>query len=474
MGSPAHTQRSDAVDVYTALSTYDKPAIRRYQKRTRMADLSHLPGTWGVPFLGHLYWMLKDVHAWLDTQYQQYGPVFRARTPRLDSVFLLGPEANQLVFQNEQGIFSNFLAWDQVFATLFDNNLLERDFADHKANRRILQSAFKRPAIEGHMALMNPMLRDGIFSWQAGRTIKAMDHVKTLLLNTGARVFLGTEAAQESDKLNKAFTSVVAATADPFKRKEIWFSPYARGLKGRQILNDYMTENIPRRRNQPGQDLLSQFCHLRDDEGELFSDEAIRDHIIFVLFAAHDTTTSALSAILYTLATNQAWQEELRAEMHELDKDELEFDDVPRLKKTGLTLKEALRMYPALPVMPRYTLEEFEFKGHRIPANAIVTVSSLFTHYMPEYWTDPRTFDPYRFSPERAEEKRDFFQYIPFGGGAHKCLGMHFSEVQSKMFLFHLLKNFKVSKDPGMTSYRYNNVPLTFPTDGLPLRFDRL
>jgi cytochrome P450 len=474
MGSPAHTQRADTADVYTALSTYDKPAIRRYQKRTRMADLSHLPGTWGVPFLGHLYWMLKDVHAWLDTQYQQYGPVFRARTPRLDSVFLLGPEANQLVFQNEQGIFSNFLAWDQVFATLFDNNLLERDFADHKANRRILQSAFKRPAIEGHMELMNPMLRDGIFSWQTGRTIKAMDHVKTLLLNTGARVFLGTEAAHESDKLNKAFTAVVAATADPFKRKEIWFAPYAKGLKGRQVLNDYMTDNIPRRRNQPGHDLLSQFCQLRDDDGELFSDEAIRDHIIFVLFAAHDTTTSALSAILYTLATNQAWQDELRAEMHDLNKDELEFDDVPRLKKTGLTLKEALRMYPALPVMPRYTLEEFEFKGHRIPANAIVTVSSLFTHYMPEYWHDPRTFDPYRFSPERAEEKQDFFQYIPFGGGAHKCLGMHFSEVQSKMFLFHLLKNFRVSKDPRMTSYRYNNVPLTFPTDGLPLRFDRL
>ena len=101
MGSPAHTQRSDTSDVYTALSTYDKPAIRRYQKHTRMADLSHLPGTWGVPFLGHLFWLPKDVHGWMDRQYQQYGPVFRARTPRLDSVFLLGPEANQLVFQNE-------------------------------------------------------------------------------------------------------------------------------------------------------------------------------------------------------------------------------------------------------------------------------------------------------------------------------------------------------------------------------------
>ncbi len=474
MGSPARAPVTDSAEIYQALANYDKPAIRRYQRRTPMADLSHLPGTWGVPFFGHLYWMLKDVHAWMDRQYAEYGPVFRSRSPRLDSVFLLGPEANQLVFQNEEGIFSNFLAWDQVFRTLFDNNLLERDFADHKANRRILQSAFKRPAIEGHMELMNPMLRDGIFSWQTGRTIPAKDHVKTLLLNTGASVFLGTEAADESDRLNKAFTDIVAATADPFKRKEIWFSPYVKGLKGRQVLTDYMMENIPRRRAQAGRDLLSQFCQLRDDDGKLFSDEEIRDHIIFVLFAAHDTTTSALSAILYTLATNQAWQDELRAEMHSLNTDALAFDDVPRLEKTGLTLKEALRMYPALSVMPRYTLRDFEFQGHHIPANCIVTVSSLFTHYMPEYWTDPHTFDPYRFSAERAEDKKDFFQYIPFGGGAHKCLGMHFSEVQAKMFLFHLLKNFRVSKDASMTRYRYNNIPLTFPVDGLPLRFDRL
>jgi len=474
MDSLAQAGEREDSGIHAALSQYDKPAIRRYQKHTRMADLSHLPGTWGVPFFGHLYGMLTDTHGWLDRQYERYGPVFRARTPRLDSVFMLGPAANALVFQNERGNFSNFLAWDQVFATLFDNNLLERDFADHKANRRILQTAFKRPAIEAHMELMNPMLRDGIVAWQAGRNIRAMDHVKALLLNTGARVFLGSEAAAESDKLNRAFTAVVAATADPFKRREIFFSPYARGLKARQVLNDYIAANIAQRRRQSGRDLFSQVCQLRDEHGALFSDEAVRDHIIFVLFAAHDTTTSALCAVLYTLATNPAWQETLREEMRSLDREVLEFDDIPRLEKTGLTLKEALRMYPALCFMPRYTLEEFEFQGHRIPADCVVTVSALFTHYMPEYWRDPHTFDPYRFAPERAEEKQDFFQYIPFGGGAHKCLGMHFSEVQSKMFLFHLLRHFRVSKDRRMTKYRYNNVPLTFPVDGLPLRFDRI
>jgi len=160
--------------------------------------------------------------------------------------------------------------------------------------------------------------------------------------------------------------------------------------------------------------------------------------------------------------------------MLDLGKNEIAFDDIATLEKTGWTIKEALRMYPALVVMPRFVLEDFEFEGHRIPANTAVTVSALFTHYMPEYWTNPTTFDPLRFAPDRAEDKGHLFQYIPFGGGAHKCLGMHFAEVQTKMFLFHLLKHFRVTKQAEQTHYKYNNVPLTFPTDGLPLSFERL
>lgn len=470
----ANQSNSSTDDISTALSTYDKPAIRRFQRATKKPSLNHLPGSKGMPVLGHTYWFLTDVHKWMNDHYKKYGNVFTMHTPLLSATMLLGPEANRLVFQNEDKIFSNFLAWDNTFNNLFDNNLLERDFKDHKAQRKILQQAFKRPAIEGHMAMMNPLLKQGVNGWQSGRPIKTMDHIKQLLLNTGAEVFLGLEIGEESDRLNQAFTDIVAATADPLRRKEIWFSPYAKGVRANKVLTDYVMQTIPKRRNTEGRDIFTQLCNLRDDEGNPYSDEVIRDHIIFLLFAAHDTTTSAMSALLYALASDPEWQETLRQEMFSLNKEELEFDDVERLVKTGWSFKEALRMHPALVIMPRYALEEFEFNGHRIPKNSVVTVSSLFTHYMPEYWSNPTKFDPYRFSPERAEEKKDFFQYIPFGGGAHKCLGMHFAEVQGKMFLFHLLKTYRITKSTSMTKYKYNNVPLTFPTDGLPLRLHRI
>ncbi len=479
MTSPATPKSRDPETLATqeireALSKFDLPTIRRFQRNTKSADITHLPGDRGMPILGHVYWFQKELHAWLNREYAKHGPVFKVRAPLLDGVFLLGPEANELVLKNDNNRFSNFLAWDNTFRNLFDNNLLERDFANHKAQRRVLQLAFKRQAIEGHMKLMNPMLDQGVQQWGTHRPIRTMDHVKQLLLDTGAKVFLGLETGAEAEQLNKAFTAIVAATNDPFRRKELWFSPYAKGIKANKVLTNYVMKSIPERRKTPGRDLFSQFCHLRDEHGELFSDEDIRDHIIFILFAAHDTTTSAMCSVLYSLATNPTWQQELRAEMLSLNKDELEFEDIEKLEKTGWTFKEALRMHPALTIMPRYVLEEFEFQGHRIPANTIVIICALFTHYMSEYWSKPYEFDPLRFSPERAEDKKNFYQYIPFGGGAHKCLGMHFAEVQGKMFLFHLLKRYKVTKNPAMTRYNYNSVPLTFPTDGLPLHFENI
>ncbi|MCG8317508.1 MAG: cytochrome P450 [Pseudomonadales bacterium] len=475
MNMQANTKVPNTVqDITEALAKYDLPAIRRYQDSVAAPDLSHIPGDYGMPVLGNMYWFLKDVHKWWNQQYQKHGPVFKMRSPMGELVFLMGPEANSLVFQNKDKIFSNFLAWDITFNNLFDNNLLERDFANHKAQRKILQAAFKRPAIIAHMEMMNPLLSDGIDKLSSGKTIKALDFVKKLLLDTGAKVFLGMEIGDEADKINKAFEAIVAGTTDPFRKKEIWFSPYAKGIKGNKIISDFIFKAIPERRTGSGQDIFSQFCRLKDDDGRQFTDEEIRDHIIFVLFAAHDTTTSALSSVMYSLATHPEWQETLRQEINAVGKQFIDIDDLDLLVKTGWTFEEALRMYPPLVMMPRFALEDFEFGGYRIPANTGVAVSSLFTHYMPEYWTNPTVFDPLRFSPERDEHKKDFYQYVPFGGGAHKCLGLHFAQVQGKMVLYYLLKNYRITKNPKMTDFKYNNVPLTFPSDGLPLAFHKI
>lgn len=459
------------MDIAQSLSDHDVRTARRYFKTHGKPDLSEIPGNRGWPVLGHTLGILRDVHKFMDNHYARYGSVFKLHGLRADGVFLLGPEANELLLKNEHKEFSNFLAWDLTFANIFDNNVLERDFSGHKRHRKILQSAFKRPSIEGHIEIMDPHIQRGLDELEAGAQHKMLPYIKRLLLNVGADVFLGETVAEEADKLNKAFVDCVAATADPFKLN-IPFTPFSRGVKGRKVLQDYVFSNIERKRSSEGRDLLTELCHLTDeDDGSHFTDEEISDHITFLLFAAHDTTTSALCSVLYALADNIEWQDRLIAEVDSIGVDVLTHDELDRMTDAALVFQEALRMHPPLVMMPRYTLRTFEFNGHTIPANTACVISPLFTHYMEEYWTNPRRFDPERFSPERAEDKKNFYQYVPFGGGAHKCLGLHFAQVQGKIFLYHFLRRYRVSKKPGQ-KFKYNNIPLTFPTNGLPLRID--
>jgi cytochrome P450 len=467
---PGVTERVNAMTGETiseSLARHDTTAARQYFRAKGKPDLSHIPGDRGWPWLGHVPAFLRDVHQLMDRQYARYGDVFLFTGPLNRGVMLLGPDANELLFKNEHKRFSNFLAWDPTFCNIFDNNVLEMDFSGHKSHRKILQLAFKRPSIEGHIELMNPMLVEGFEQLPVGTSFKMMPFIKRLLLNVGASVFLGERVGESTERLNQAFVDMVAGTADPFRRR-IPFTPYYKGIAGRKVLTDFVRENIDKKRATRGRDLFSQLCHLRDEDGRQFSDEEIRDHVIFVLFAAHDTTTSAMSSVLYCLADNPEWQDIVYREIAAIGKDEINHDDLDRMESTSLVIQEALRMYPPLVIMPRYSLQEFEFHGHRIPANTTCVVSSLFTHYMEDYWSNPRQFDPLRFAPGRAEDKKNFYQYIPFGGGAHKCLGLHFAQVQGKMFLYHLLRRYQVSKKPGDV-FRYNNVPLTFPTNGLPM-----
>lgn len=474
MNATAHTGTTNESEIVEALSKFDKAAISRIMKKTSAPCLDHIPGSKGLPILGHTPWFARNMHKWMDGEYAKFGPVFKLKAGNKEVVMMVGADANRLLLQNEDKIVSNFLAYGPTIRNLLDNNVLSLDFAHHKTTRKSLQVAFKRAAVEGHIALMNPMIKAGIEDWPTDRPIKSMYQVKKLLLDTGAKVFLGEDPGPATDILNQAFIDLVAGGASFFRFEKLWFTPYAKALKARQTLEKFVYDNITERRNVESRDMFSQLCHAQDADGNLFSDEEICNQILFVLFAAHDTTTSALSSIFYALASNQDWQEELRQEMFSLNKDELEFDDVDKLEKTGYTFSEALRMYPPAPLTPRYALKEFEFAGHTIPANTTIMGTSIFSHYSEEYWTKPHTFDPMRFSPERAEDKKDFFQYIPFGGGIHKCLGLHFATVQGRMFLFHFLKKYKITKNPKMKAFKYNNFPLTFPTDGLPLTFTKI
>ncbi len=445
-----------------------------YQDYPRRAtrNIKHIPGSSGLPLFGQTFSFLRNYKALTAERYKKHGQISRGNTLFQHSLTLLGPEANEIVLKNSEGQFSSRLAWNPLLDRLFPNGLMLKDADAHRYDRKILQGAFKKSAIEGYLDTMNPHLESGLKAWPQGKEFHFQHAVKQLLLEVAAEVFLGVEMGDEAAEVNQAFVDAMQASMAVVKL-DIPGTLWHRGLRGRQKLEDFVMAHIDAKRSGQGRDIFSQICHATDEDGNQFSDEAVRDHIIFLLFAAHDTTTSTLCSIVYALAKNPEWQQRLREEFKDVGKAQLEYDDLGQLDDTKLVFKEALRMYPPVPGIPRRTVKDMELFGYQIPKNTAVAISPLFTHYMEEYWTEPNRFDPERFSKARAEDKKHFFQWVPFGGGAHKCLGLNFAEVQTKLFLFHLLTRYQIKVKDGYEMPR-TWVPLIFPADGLPVSFDAL
>lgn len=438
--------------------------------RMPQRKLEDIPGDYGWPLLGSTVPFLKDYHKMVTELADKYGLVFKGSVLFQRGVTLLGPEANEFVLKDPEHVFSSRAAWNPLLEKLFTDGLMLRDFADHKFHRRIMQQAFKKPALASYLGRMNAHIGSEIQHWPTGQEIRFLDHIKSLLLDVGAQIFFGMEMGPESDKVNQSFIDTTDASL-AVVRIPIPGNLWHRGMKGRRYLEQFVTGLIPEKRNSDQSDFFSELCKAAEEEGGL-SDQDVMNHMIFLLFAAHDTTTSTLCSIIYMLAKHPHWQDVLVEEMKGLDKEVLDYDDLGKMEKTGWVFRETLRMRPALTTFPRRTVKDVEYQGYTLPKNTLVNVSTLYTHYMEEYWSNPTTFDPARFSDERAEHKKHFYQWVPFGGGHHKCLGLNFAELQTKTFLFHFLQRYRVSIKPGY-ELPTQQVPLIMPKDGLPVVLEK-
>jgi cytochrome P450 len=221
--------------------------------------------------------------------------------------------------------------------------------------------------------------------------------------------------------------------------------------------------------------MFTQLCQTRHDNGAYMSPREIVDHMNFLMLAAHDTLTSSLTAFVYFLAVNPQWQENLRDEVKALGLGydaPLAYEQLDKMPLTDMAFKESLRLMPPVPSIPRCAVRDIEFGGYRIPKGTRVNVNPVYTHYMAELWPEPEKFDPLRFEDDKARTRHKY-AFVPYGGGAHMCLGLHFAAMQSKCFIRHLLATTRVEAAPG---YRpeWKLWPIPQPKDGMKLTFKRL
>lgn len=293
--------------------------------------------------------------------------------------------------------------------------------------------------------------------------------IKALLLDIAAKVFLGTELDAQAAALNKAFIDFAADGVGIIKKD--WPGLlHHKGMNGRRVLAQFIWQSIDNKRAGTGTNMFSHFCHEKNENGEYYSHQEVTDHMLFLLFAAHDTTTSALTMVMHLLAENQDWQTSLLEQISGSNIDELGYDELDSLPIIDHTFKEVLRMYPPVSGVIRRTIKPTNIAGHPVDVHTVVESSVLANHYQEEYWREPLSFDPLRFSDERAEHKQHPFLWAPFGGGAHKCIGLHFADMLFKCVLFQALKSFQVNfVHESQATDKIQFLPFPKPSNDLPL-----
>ena len=446
-------------------------STNNYRQFPDNRQLGHIPGIDGLPWLGRTIAVVRDLYAVSKEHVQRFGPVSRLGLMGQTGLLVTGADLYQRIFQDSEQLFSCEKGYEQQLGAFYPRGLLLKDFDEHRAQRRLMQGAFKSAALQRYLEMMQPVIDTQVKAWGTHKHFVFYPAIKQLLLEIGTRCFLGIDnLGPESQRINDLFLDLNSGMIS-LMRIEAPFGSYGRAKRARRELESWFESMIQQRRADPasGDDMLSHLCREVDEEGRPYSTQMIVDHIIFLLFAAHDTSTSALTHLAMYLGRAPDLQQRLRDEALFLGQAPLKHEDLARMPFAEHCFNESLRLHPPVPMMVRRTVRDCELAGLQVPAHTVLYLPSMMNQRDPQWWTDPENFDPDRFAAPRSEHRRHPMCFNPFGSGAHKCIGMHFAMMMVKVFLHRFVLDWQFSTAPGYAP-RLEWVPLPKPADGVPLR----
>lgn len=420
-----------------------KPERVRYDHpRVTGAQLAHIPGKRGLPLFGILPEAVLDPLAFATRMYERYGPVHRFYACGNWNVQLIGPEANEFVLFDQQENFSAEGGWRPVFGRHFDGGLLLRDGADHHWHRKLIASAFKQEHLQAYAQMFARNAAGVVEKW-AGKPFDVYEVAQELSFANGYSAFLGGDPAKATRKDMLAFRYLMRSATSVVPL------PFPGTAEGHAQWADRHVERLMRSRLQEPiradrNDLLAVLSRLV--AAQILTQDEMLAHLKFVVAAAFDALSSATLSTLYYLAQAPEWQGDLREELCSgiPDLSEVGLSSVARCVRSEWAIKEALRLNAAAPVLWRRAVKDFGFAGQRFPAGTVTGVNPMLTHLLPEVWERPLRFDPLRHSPDAAKS-RHRYSFVPFGGGAHGCLGANYAYIQIRILLRCLLEKHELT-----------------------------
>jgi cytochrome P450 len=414
-------------------------------------DLGHLPGDGGtVAGIRNAFGMLRRGAAHSAAQVARYGRVHRTQLGPHPVVALADPELVLRMLRNEDRVWSSALAWRALFGEMDDRNATvdapgQLDFEPHREARALLQPAFGAAATARYLELAAPRFEEAIESWMARGHVEFKGAIRRVLAGVSSRIFMGADDPAEAALFEREIAAIWAAPLALVRHR--WLSPtWRRGVTANRHLCETFAARVAERRARGGPDLFSRMC-TEERTASWIDDAALVRIYVGLVLASFDTTSSALASMGYLLAKHPAWQDRLREEARTV-KGRPSYDDVKRFELGSRVWNETLRLYPVAPFVPRRALRDVDLGGHRIPAGALVHANIDAMMRDPSVWTRPETFDPERFGPDRAEDRRTKGSFLPFGSGVHACIGLSLAGAEALAFWHAMLTRCRFRLEP--------------------------
>jgi cytochrome P450 len=328
-----------------------------------------------------------------------------------------------------------------------------------RTQRRLIQKGFDRKQLDALSSIMQDSVAESFRDFDRkvrGGPVDIYPHLMKITFSMVARSLFGARLKdQDIDLVSHTICAVqefiVRQTLQPYLNP--WFAASGQLRKHEEMrtgADAILLEYIKKRRNEPpGQDLLQTLMDARYSDGEGMSDELILSESMQLLVAGHETSSNALSWLLYLLSSRPDCLEKVRQEFDSvLGEAPLSHSDVPKFEFATRVIQEALRLYPPFWMIDREAVEDDRVGEVAIPRGSMVIVYVYGAHHAARYWQNPESFDTERFT-KAAEKLRAPFTYLPFGGGPRGCIGGNYAMLQILMILSDLLRKYDFELAPG-------------------------